>query len=148
VLALLPRQSITGVIHNNGCGAGEVTSTVFSLDLPLSKILIYATDINQPYLNKFQTQINKEQWHVAISNMPSEKLAFEDNKFDLSFANFVIFLTPSNGIPALREAYRTLKPGGTLVHTAWAELPVVEPTKTAHSATRPESSAPLREVPP
>ena len=80
--------------------------------------------------------------------MPSEKLGFEDNQFDLSFANFVVFLTPPDGVPALRESYRTLKPGGILIHTAWATLPVVSLARAAHSATRPDSSAPLREIPP
>ncbi|KAH6666338.1 S-adenosyl-L-methionine-dependent methyltransferase [Halenospora varia] len=142
----IPSQS---TIHDNGCGAGEVTRTLLEANPSLAKtITIQATDIDQSYLDRFQSLANENNWPVHISNMPAESLTFADETFDISIANFVIFLTPPDGIAAVQHMYRTLKSGGTAIFTAWKRLPHIDPVNVSHLATRGANGPPLREIPP
>lgn len=107
-----------------------------------------ATDIDADYLSRFQARIDSNKWPVRISNMAAESLSFPDDNVDLSIANFVTFLTPPDGVQAVRHMHRILKPGGKAVFTAWKRLPHVEPVYKAHLATRGDQGPPLREIPP
>lgn len=141
-------------IHDNGCGAGAVTSVIMDIanknQLPLDQILIEATDTDVSYLDRLRERALDRGWPVTITNMAAEELTFTDHSFDISVANFVIFLIPGEGITALEHMRRTLKPGGTAIFTAWARLPHVDPARAAHLATRGTSAdvPPLREIPP
>jgi SAM-dependent methyltransferase len=81
-------------------------------------------------------------------NMSTEALEFPDNTFDISFANFVVFLIPEDGVPAMREMRRTLKPRETAVYTAWKLLPVFAPVQKATMATHGSDGLLLRTLPP
>ncbi|RWA09812.1 hypothetical protein EKO27_g5298 [Xylaria grammica] len=149
-LGLLKPLSAGSRIHDNGCGAGEVTEMIMesSLGPPPHDITIEANDIDQTYLDRFSKTAQSKRWPVNISNVPAEHLVFADDWFDVSIANFVVFMTPEGGIPALREMRRILKDGGTAVFTAWARLPHVDCANAGHAATRDTGAPPLREIPP
>ncbi|KAF2789634.1 S-adenosyl-L-methionine-dependent methyltransferase [Melanomma pulvis-pyrius CBS 109.77] len=147
IVEMVPPLGARATVHDNGCGAGEVTSVIMEAHPP-NGISIEATDIDQPYLDRFQALALEHRWPVRIANMGADRLRFADDVFDLSVANFVVFLTPGGGVPAVREMWRTLRSGGTAVFTAWACLPHVGPVKAAHEATRGPEASPLREIPP
>ncbi|CAI6334302.1 unnamed protein product [Periconia digitata] len=147
VLQMIPPLSAGIRIHDNGCGAGEVTGVIMESSPP-EGISIEATDIDQSYLDKLQASARENSWPVNVTNRGSDQLQFVDGVFDLSIANFVVFLTPGGGVPAVSEMRRTLREGGTAVFTAWARLPHVDPVKAAHEATRGADGPPLREIPP
>lgn len=150
---ILPRDLAHYKIHDNGCGAGEVTSVIMETATEAQTtgtISIEATDIDDSYLERLRERVKAHQWPVTVSHMAAEATSFDDATFDISIANFVVFLTPDDGIPAVEHMRRTLKPGGTAIFTAWARLPHVDPVRAAHLATRgtgPEVPA-LREIPP
>jgi SAM-dependent methyltransferase len=147
LLEMIPSLPANSRIHDNGCGAGEVTSVIMEGNPP-EGLSIEATDIDQSYLDRLQSRVDETKWPVKVANMGADQLRFEDGVFDLSVANFVVFLTPGAGVPAVREMRRTLREGGTAVFTAWAHLPHVGPVKAAHDATRGADGPPLREIPP
>ncbi|KAI1457515.1 S-adenosyl-L-methionine-dependent methyltransferase [Annulohypoxylon moriforme] len=147
ILDILPPIQPGCKIHDNGCGAGEVTSCIMERDPPPS-IHIEGTDIDEPYLDRFRARATEKGWPVNIANMCGGSLTFPDNTFDLSISNFMIFITPEGGMPALRHVYRTLKTPGTAVFTAWSRLPHVDPVYAAHKLTRGPNRPALREIPP
>lgn len=177
ILDFLPPIPANAKIHDNGCGSGEVTSAILerlttAQDAATAVrgpgVSIEATDIDDSYLDRLRANLHdahdEQPAEVTVSHMPAEQLAFAADHFDLSIANFVVFLTPEEGLPALRHMHRTLKTGGTAVVTAWARLPHVDPVRAAHLATRAGSAGdvgpdtethhpgppppPLREIPP
>ncbi|KAI1394553.1 S-adenosyl-L-methionine-dependent methyltransferase [Hypoxylon fuscum] len=147
VLDILPPITSGCNIHDNGCGAGEVTSCIMERNPP-PDIRIEGTDIDQPYLDRFQARTANNAWPVNITNMCGGSLTFPDDSFNLSISNFMIFITPEGGMPALRHVYRTLKTPGIAVFTAWSRLPHVDPIYAAHEATRGANRPALREIPP
>ncbi|ETS77613.1 hypothetical protein PFICI_09675 [Pestalotiopsis fici W106-1] len=134
-------------IHDNGCGAGEVTSAIMAVNPP-TDISIEATDVDPTYLERLTVAAGAKHWPVTASRMAAEDLTFADETFDLSVANFVIFMTREGGVPAVSQMRRTLRPGGSAIFTSWARLPQVGPAQAAHAATRGPDGPPLREIPP
>ncbi|PVH69250.1 hypothetical protein DL98DRAFT_661782 [Cadophora sp. DSE1049] len=51
---------------------------------------------------------------------------------------------PNDGIDAVKETYRTLKPGGTAIFNSWAYVPNYGPLQTASFNTRPSGIPPPR----
>ncbi|KAI1647336.1 S-adenosyl-L-methionine-dependent methyltransferase [Daldinia loculata] len=134
-------------IHDNGCGAGEVTSVIMSS--PHSPdIFIEATDIDESYLQRLRGHALQNKWPVNVTAMKAEDLTFASESFDISVANFLLFMTQDDGVTALRHMHRTLKEGGAAIFTSWAHLPHSETVKAAHLATRGVDAPPLREYPP
>ncbi|KAF2265218.1 S-adenosyl-L-methionine-dependent methyltransferase [Lojkania enalia] len=145
-LDLIPPISKPLVVHDNGCGTGEVTRALMARNPP--NITIKANDIEEEYVEMYAAEAKNHKWPAEAFKMPSESLDFPDNMFDLTVANYVIFLTPDDGVPAMREVYRTLKPGGTVVYTSWAQLPLILAVRKASLATRSPDAAAVKELPP
>jgi SAM-dependent methyltransferase len=133
------------LVHDNGCGTGEVTRAIVARR---SLLTIKANDNDPLYVAAYSAAAKSNGWPAEVFNMSSEALEFPDNTFDISFANFVVFLIPEDGVPAIREMRRTLKPGGTAVYTAWKILPVFAPVQNATVATRGSDGPLLRTLPP
>lgn len=55
---------------------------------------------------------------VSAAVMDGQELQFPEGMFDISVTNFGVFFFPEPG-RGVREVWRTLKPGGTAVVTAW-----------------------------
>ncbi len=115
-LNLCPLQSDYFVL-DSGCGRGELV-------LALSRLGLYRAvgiDLSQDSVNlSSQTcsqQINDGQ--VTIQKMSATELEFSDDTFDVIYMTDIVeHLSDLNLEKAISEAYRVLKPGGSLVvHT-------------------------------
>ena len=126
------------IIHDNCAGPGTVSRAIMSANPPPpADIKIYATDIDQVFLNDLEKDVVKNSWPIEISMQPSETLNFPDNTFTHSVSNFGIIFTKEGGLTGAKEMYRTLKPGGTAVVNCWEKVTWLLPFKIVHEKTRP-----------
>lgn len=99
------------------CGTGRVTRQLRRALPPASTLI--ATDLSLDML-----QVAKEElaglaieWQVA----DAQELHFEDNSIDLIVCCFGYQFVPDK-VKAFSEAFRILRPGGTLLFTTWDHL--------------------------
>jgi SAM-dependent methyltransferase len=123
---------------DNGCGTGAVTAAIMDAVSTTSvQITIHGTDINEQALEVYNDHIVGNSWPAAGRKMDSNKLSFTNDTFTHSIGNAILFVLPNDGIDAVKESYRTLRPGGTLIVNSWAYVPNMEPILAAAKATRP-----------
>lgn len=124
-LGLIDPFSQSDVIHDNACGSGAVTETIMSLPPP--ELSIYATDINEQFVQGVAALSKQKKWPVTTGTMSAQKLEFPDNKFTHSFTSFAFHCLGDHDAAA-KEVYRTLQPGGTAVASIWISMPSVSPS--------------------
>lgn len=150
LIHLLPPISPDAVIHDNGCGIGEVTSQIMSLDPP-PIIAVHATDMDENMLKAYTAQASLNKWPAKASNMRAESLEFPDDYFTLSFTNFVIHhLEETTATEVAKQIHRTIKPNGegVAVVTSGAIWPFMPAFEKAHTITRGADAAPwLKSLP-
>ena len=130
------------IIHDNGCGGGEVTAQIMATNPPAS-IKIQATDVDRTMLENCKKLSAARGWPVTTAVMLAEALEFADDTFTHSLSNFLIFHTPNDGVDCAKEIYRTLQPGGLSIVTTFAEIPHQEIIKSTHREMRgPEVALP------
>lgn len=144
-LTLLPPITSGSTIHDNACGSGTVSRVILSSNRP-ANIKIYATDIDQPFLDQLQEDTTENSWPIEVSNQKGENLSFPDNFFDLSITNIGIFFFTSGGLDGSKEIYRTLKPGGTAVVSCWEKITWLMPIMATHTAMRAEKPFPTPSI--
>ncbi|KAI1115464.1 S-adenosyl-L-methionine-dependent methyltransferase [Nemania sp. NC0429] len=127
------------LIHDDGCGTGAATSAIVSAINGLS-VSIKATHINEGALSIYRERAAAGHWPAEVLNMDAKALQFADDTFDLSFGNALLFVLPNDGVDAVKEVYRTLKPGGTAIFNCSKYVPNVYPIQTAARETRPEGT--------
>jgi len=126
------------IIHDNGCGTGAGSAAAIGYLSKLNKkISIKATDINTDALAIYQARAKENQWPAELLEADAQDLPFADNTFDLSIWNALVFIFPDDGVQALKETYRTLKPGGAAIVNSWAYVPNLQPVQLAATKTRP-----------
>ncbi|KAI1439024.1 S-adenosyl-L-methionine-dependent methyltransferase [Xylaria sp. CBS 124048] len=132
-MKLIPPISSGSVIHDNGCGGGQVIHVIMEQNPPRD-IVFEATDIDATQLQHCREAAAAAagHWPVNVSEMPAESLRFGDETFTHSFSNLLLFATRNTGVDAAREIYRTLKPGGTAVATWFNSIPHQEIVKEMH----------------
>jgi ubiquinone/menaquinone biosynthesis C-methylase UbiE len=137
-LSLSPPINSSSIVHDNGCGDGNVTRVIVSgREKNKYPSKIYATDIAGKFLELVTSEAREKGWPVETALMPAQKLDYPDNTFTHSIMNCVILrLSDSDAIKACSEMYRTLKPGGVGVVSGWADLPHRAALAAAHTATR------------
>ena len=130
---------LTGaVIHDTGCGTGAGTAAIVdAISSQKGEVSIKGTDINDKALDIYKSRAADKNWPAEALKMDSQKLLFADDTFSHSIGNALLFVLPNDGIDTLKETYRTLKPGGTVVVNSWAYVPNMEPLQTAAKVTRP-----------
>lgn len=141
----MPPITSLSIIHDNGCGDGNVTRSILS-DLKPSDYpsRIHATDIASELLSVLYDDVEKKKWPVTTALMPAQELSFPDNTFSHSITNCVILrLSDTDAIKACSEIYRTLKPGKLGAVSGWADVPHREAMLKAHLETRPHGSEAL-----
>ncbi|PQE06882.1 S-adenosyl-L-methionine-dependent methyltransferase protein [Rutstroemia sp. NJR-2017a BVV2] len=123
---------------DNGCGTGAATTAVMdAISTKSVQVSVKGTDNNEKALEVYKNHIAAKSWPAEALLMDSNKLEFADNTFSYSIGNAFLFVLPNDGIDTVKESYRTLKPGGTLIVNSWAYVPNMEPIQTAAKATRP-----------
>lgn len=142
-LAHIPSIPAGAVVHDNGCGTGAGSAAVVdAISGAWNGVVIKGTDINKNALDIYRDRATDSSWPAKALEMDSQKLSFKGNTFSYSIGNALLFVLPNNGIDAVKEMFRTLKPGGTMIVNSWAYVPNIEPIQTAARVTRP-SGTPL-----
>jgi len=145
-LEKLPAITTSSIIHDNGCGDGNVTRLILSqyptaADYPNR---IHATDIAAELVEVLTKDAKTNGWPVSTALMPAQNLSIPDQTFTHSIMNCVILrLSDADAIKACSEMHRTLRPGGVAIVSGWADVPHRAALAAAHSATRPAGSEPL-----
>ncbi|KAF2179280.1 hypothetical protein K469DRAFT_716542 [Zopfia rhizophila CBS 207.26] len=68
--------------------------------------------------------------------MDATVLSFPAGTFTHSIGNALLFVLSNDGIDALKEMYRTLRPVGIAAVNSWAYMPNMEPIQVAAKTTR------------
>ncbi|KAI0401581.1 hypothetical protein F4802DRAFT_422229 [Xylaria palmicola] len=150
-------------VHDNGCGAGAVSSALFALHASSSsptasasasssspssppststpRFRVSATDKDPAPLSALAARARREGWGAHVEGRQADSAGlglFADDAFSLSVTNFVLLQAwPHDGACAT-EIYRTLRPGGLAVVTAWEDLPTMAVFCQAHRRLRPQ----------
>lgn len=78
-------------------------------------------DLSSEMVRETSAEIARAGWrHVEMRQMDAEHLEFPEATFDCALCGFALWFFPDPAA-ALREIRRTLKPGGSLTLTTWAE---------------------------
>ncbi|KAF1971071.1 S-adenosyl-L-methionine-dependent methyltransferase [Bimuria novae-zelandiae CBS 107.79] len=137
-LSLLKPIAPGAVVHDNAAGAGTVSRLILSKHQP--DVTIHATDIDQPFLDVLADDAAANSWPISVSNQRSEATSFPDAFFDLHVANIGVIFWSGGGVDGVKEAYRTLKPGGTAVINCWAEITWLVPILMTHRKFRGDAA--------
>ena len=139
---LIPPPNSSTVVHDNACGTGLVTEHLQTIaaktNPPTYAKMIHATDFVPSVIEVMKQKSARQGWqnvHVAV--MDSQDLTFPNDYFDLSIMNFGIFFLPDPQRGA-DQIFRTLKPGGTAVVTAWKERRIMDTIVQAQKSIRPD----------
>lgn len=112
VLKELPRQDYRDILEL-GASSGHYT---VALQQTFPEAHITGIDLAAPMLRQALRVANENGWAWTLRQMAAEKLAFEDNSFDLVTAYSFLHEMPADTIRAIfREAKRVLRPGGSLL---------------------------------
>ncbi|KAI1426425.1 S-adenosyl-L-methionine-dependent methyltransferase [Xylaria sp. FL1777] len=140
-LSVLPQIANGAVINDDGCGTGAASAAVAAVIAGKSlSVSIKATDTNEDALKIYRQRAIEGHWPAEAINMDANALTFPDETFTLSLGNALLFALPNDGIDAVKEVYRTLKPGGKAVFNSWKYVPNLGPIQAAAKATRPEGT--------
>lgn len=146
-LKQIPPIPAGAVIHDNGCGTGAATAAIMASVSPevAASIKITGTDIMESGIEAYRARCAASSWPAVAEVMDSNALTFPDGTFTHSIANAVIFNIPENdGVDAVKEMRRTLKPGGTLIVNSIAHICRLEPMRAASRLTRPAGTPEMR----
>ncbi|TVY65066.1 Glandicoline B O-methyltransferase roqN [Fusarium oxysporum f. sp. cubense] len=123
------------IFHDVGCGLGAGTAAVASLKK--SNIVIKGTDIEEQALELYRQNIATNKWPAEALKMDAENLDFPDETFTHCIGNGLLFVLTNDGVDALKEIHRTLKPGGIAILNSWARTPTIPSIHAAAKKTRP-----------
>jgi ubiquinone/menaquinone biosynthesis C-methylase UbiE len=144
-LEQIPAIPAGAKIHDNGCGAGAATAAIMAAVPPeiAASISITGTDISRGAVDSYHARAASSSWPAEALVMDADSLSFPDETFTHSFGNALIFVGPrNNGVDAVKEMHRTLKPGGTLILNCFGPNNVLEPIRKASRATRSDGALP------
>ncbi|KAF4999929.1 hypothetical protein FGRMN_2167 [Fusarium graminum] len=127
------------VVHDVGCGLGAATSVVVA-NSKGGSVSIKGSDINKDVVDAYRQNISKKKWPAEAFEMDASALEFPDDTFNLSIASAVMFVLPNDGVDAVKEIYRTLKPGGIVIVNSWAHTPTLPAIHAACKKTRPDGT--------
>lgn len=129
--------------HDVGCGTGPATRAVVERH-SVKGLRVIATDNVEAALKTYRTHAADEHWPAEAKLMDATNQTFPDNYFTHIVGNALIFTLPNDGIEAVKETYRTLRPGGVAAFNSWAYNPNLGAIQAAAKATRPKGTPSLR----
>jgi SAM-dependent methyltransferase len=131
-----PFGTTEAIIHDVGCGLGAGTSAIVASSKGES-VVIKGSDINDDVVDAYRQNIAKNKWPAEAFKMDASALDFPDETFTHSIGSAIVFVLPNDGIDAMKEMYRTLKPGGIAIVNSWAYTPTLPAIHVACKKTRP-----------
>jgi ubiquinone/menaquinone biosynthesis C-methylase UbiE len=124
-IAQIPAIPRDAVVHDNGCGTGAATAAVVAgVPDATASLQITGTDVNDDALNIYRKRASDECWPAEGHHEDAMALTFDDSTFTHSINNALLFVLPNDGIDAVKEVYRTLKPGGVALFNTWFSPPL------------------------
>jgi ubiquinone/menaquinone biosynthesis C-methylase UbiE len=129
-LSYLTPLSDGSKIHDNGCGTGAATAAIMSSISPTNQISINGTDINVRAVELYNQLAVEKNWPAKAASMDSTALSSAKDTFTHSIGNALLFVLPDDGVGAVKEMYRTLKPGGIAAVNSWPYVPNGSPSKS------------------
>ncbi|KAJ4292409.1 hypothetical protein N0V90_009071 [Kalmusia sp. IMI 367209] len=143
VAEMLPITS-GAFILDDGCGTGAGTAAIIAASG--TDLSIKGVDINGGALALYEKKATENNWPVEAIKADAGKFdtVIADSTFTHAIGTAFVFVLPGDGIPAIQEIYRTLKPGGIAALNAWAYVPNMGPIRIASTRTRPEGTPNLR----
>jgi len=125
------------VILDVGCGTGAGTSAIVASVEDTSAILIKAVDINESAITVYKEKAAANNWPAEATKEDAQALSIPDSFLSHAIGTAFLFVLPNDGVEAMKEIYRTLKPGGTAAFNSWAYVPNMQPIQAAAKQTRP-----------
>jgi ubiquinone/menaquinone biosynthesis C-methylase UbiE len=136
------------VILDVGCGTGAGTAAVagsVSNDV-LSTLSIKAVDTSAASLDLYRQKTTKNVWpaQAVLADAGNLAAVFPDCTFTHVIGTAILFVVPEDGIPAMKEMIRVLKPGGIAALNTWCYVPNMDPVRIASQKTRPPGTPEIR----
>ena len=135
---MLPSIESDSIVLDDACGPAVVTQVIMGDFISKNKQTpkIHAIDFSQPMVDAVDEAIKGNNWTtVSAQNMNGQELKFDSDMFSHVISNLGIALFPDSQA-GLREAYRTLAPGGSFGITSWHQVGYFEPLQKAYHAIR------------
>ncbi|KAF5620151.1 s-adenosyl-l-methionine-dependent methyltransferase [Fusarium sp. NRRL 52700] len=126
------------IFHDVGCGLGAGTGAIMSLKQ--DDVIVKGTDINEDVLELYRRNIAANNWPAEALKMDASKLDFPDETFTHCIGNALLVVLENDGVDAIKEIYRTLKPGGVAILNSWAHTPTIPAIHAAAKKTRPDGT--------
>ncbi len=139
VAEILPIPS-GSIILDDGCGTGCGTAAIVAKVRDASGLTIKGVDINEDALALYKQKAAENNWPAEAIKEDAQALSIPDSTFTHAIGTAFVFVLPDEGIPAIKEIYRTLKPGGVAALNTWAYVPNIAPIQAASRYTRPEGT--------
>ncbi|OBS25214.1 hypothetical protein FPOA_05749 [Fusarium poae] len=124
------------IVHDFGCGLGAATAAVVAAS-NANNTKITGSDIDDNVLKLYREQISKNNWPAEAVKADANDLAFRDQSFTHTIGNALLFVLPNDGVDAVKEMHRTLKPDGVAIVNSWAYVPTLPAIVAACEKTRP-----------
>lgn len=135
------------VILDIGCGTGAGTAAIIDTVGQNAAVKITGVDINNDVIEFYKSKATENKWPAEAIKADAGNLeTIADATFTHTIATMAIFTFPEDGIPAAKEIYRTLKPGGVALINSWAQTSNMGPLRAASTRTRPEGSPAIRDA--
>ena len=130
----LPTSEV--IFHDVGCGLGAATAAITAAS-DESNVKITGSDVDENVLDLYRQEIIKNSWPAEAVRADATALDFPDEKFTHAIGNALLFVLPNDGIDAVKEIHRTLKPDGIAIFNSWAYTPTLPSIIAACEKTRP-----------
>ena len=113
VLEELPPSASFDTILEMGCGTGHYT---FALAERFPDAQIWGCDLSATLLRQAQRVANAHHWPWKLFQAPAEDTGLAADQFDLVTSYILLHELPATAIEKMfNEAFRVLKPGGTVM---------------------------------
>ncbi|KAJ4007394.1 hypothetical protein NW752_007626 [Fusarium irregulare] len=124
------------IFHDVGCGLGAATAAIAAAS-DESNVKITGSDVDENVLDLYRQEIVKNSWPAEAVKADATALDFPDGTFTHAIGNALLFVLPNDGIDAIKEIHRTLKPDGSAIFNSWAYTPTLPSIIAACEKTRP-----------
>ncbi|ORY18567.1 S-adenosyl-L-methionine-dependent methyltransferase [Clohesyomyces aquaticus] len=139
IAGMVPTDS-NSVFLDIGCGTGAGTAEIVAHVGDTHSLIIKGVDIDKQALEVYRQKVAEYNWPAEAIKGDAHDLPLTDSTFSHAIGTAFLFVLPNDGVPAVKEIYRVLKPGGVAAFNSWAYVPNMQPIQIAANLTRPEGT--------